>query len=140
MNFAALKTYRTQLEEVLRIEVERLAQRLREAETRCARLEAEAEEKARAYAQGTRSGITAREALDHYDMLEGVARAIRHAKRAAAALREEWERKRQELVDAARERRKVELLDQRDQRRRRRAAAQQEQRLTDEVAARRLPK
>jgi flagellar export protein FliJ len=140
MNIAALKTYRAQLEDVLRIEVERLAQRLREMESRRACLEAEADATARAYAQRTRFSITAREALDQYETLEGLARSIRHAERAAAAVREEWERKRQELWEAARERRKLELLDQRDQRRRRRADAQQEQRVIDEIAARRPPK
>jgi flagellar FliJ protein len=137
MDIAALKTYREQLEEVLRIEVKRLAQRLREVEARRARLEAEANATARAYEQCTRSGVTGREALDRYETLEELTRSIRHAERAAVAVREEWERKRQELVEAARERRKLELLDQREQRRRRRAVAQQEQRLMDEVAARR---
>lgn len=140
MNISALTTYRAQLEDMLRIEVERLAQRLRDAESRRARLEAQANAKARAFAQRTRLGITAGEAVEEYETLEGLARSIRQAERAAAAVRAEWERKRQELLEASRERRKLELLDQRDQRRRRRTAAQQEQRVIDEVAARRLRK
>lgn len=137
MNVATLKAYRAQLEDALRIEVEQLAQRLREVETRRARLESEADTRARAYMRCTRAGVLAREALKEYEAFESLARSIRHAKAREAALREEWERKRQELLEAARERRKLELLEQRNERRRRRALAQQDQRLADEVAGRR---
>lgn len=137
MNVATLIPYRRQLEEALRIEVELLAERFRETEARRVRLESEADAKARAYLECAKSGILAGEALIHYAALEGLARAIRQATEGAAAFRAEWERKRNELVEAARERRKLEVLAERDRRRRRRAAEQQEQRLTDEVAGRR---
>ncbi len=137
MNVATLKAYRAQIEDALRIEMERLAQRLREVEARRARLESEADAAARAYTQRTKSGISAREALREYEALERLARSIRQAKDGAAVLREEWERKRQELLEASRERRKLELLEERIERCRRRAAEQQDQRLADEVAGRR---
>ncbi len=137
MNVATLKAYRAQIEDALRIEVEQLAQQLREVEARRACLESEADAAARAYMQRTKSGMSAREALREYEALEWLARSIRQAKDRAALLREEWERKQQALLAASRERRKLELLEERIKRRRRRAAEQQDQRLADEVASRR---
>ncbi|MEW6246992.1 MAG: flagellar export protein FliJ [Nitrospirota bacterium] len=139
MTITRLKNYCAQQERALRIELEALEQQLQQAEARRVVLESEVGAVAHAYVQSAKSGVTAREAVQQHEALDGLARLIQRAKNRAAALRTEWERKQQEVLEAARERRKLEILEERHERQRRRAVEQQEQRLMDEVAGRRRP-
>ena len=81
--------------------------------------------------------MTPEEAAQRYESIEGLTEQVRRMDSAVARAREECERKRAEVVEAARETQKLELLWERHITRTRRAQERREQQTLDESAARR---
>lgn len=137
MNLTVLRTYRTQLEDMLRTELAQLTQALHETEAKRSQLEAEADAKACAYLQKSQAGMTPGEAEDHYAALDSLAALCARMRQHEVELRLAWEQKQADVLDAARERKKLDILDNRQQQKRRLQQERQAQRLLDEVAGRR---
>ncbi|WP_447977071.1 flagellar export protein FliJ [Candidatus Nitrospira bockiana] len=134
VNLAALRSYRRQLEDVLRTEVARLEAAVKEAAEQRRRLEDQADTAARRHEESMAAGLSP---VDMHTSYEAVAAALGAAQRAEARINgvlAEWEAKRTDLIEAARERRKIELLEERQGRTRRLLANRAEQHALDEAA------
>ena len=138
MKMTALRNYREQVEETLRMELadrERMAQVALEG---LRRLEAEADGDAVRYLTDAKAGLTADEVVGRYAELDALASAIRrtHEVVEEACLRRD--QKLGEVLEASREKKKVEILDDRDALRVQRDLDRREHRAVDEVAGRRF--
>ena len=138
MNLEALRNYRRQIEESLRAELALLQRNLDLAVGERHRLEALAEEGATEYLSAAEAGVRSAEASQRYEALDGLAAKIRSVDEQFARAQQECDVKRGEVVDAARETKKLELLWQRKLRKERREQVRREQRAVDESAARRF--
>lgn len=137
MNLALLRTHREREEGQLQAELAQVAQALQETETARLRLEAEAEGKARAYLEVSRIGMTIGDATAYYAAMDSLATLIARTSRQEARLREKWHQKQTELLEAARERKKLDILVDRQRQKRLLQQERQAQRLSDETAGRR---
>lgn len=113
MNLTALRHYRRQLEDVLRAELSVLERTLEASVAHTSDLEESADRAADLFQAALCQGLSCDEMIDRTRDLEGQTTAIRRALAMMAAARERWERKRAEVMDAARERKTLELLEQR---------------------------
>lgn len=138
MKMTALRNYREQVEEALRIELADAERMVQVALEGLRRLEAEAAGDAARYLADARAGLTAGEVVERYAELDAVASAIRrtHEVVTEACLRRD--QKLGEVLEASREKKKVEILDDRDALRVQRDLDRREQRAIDEVAGRRF--
>ncbi len=137
MNLTVLRTYRAQLEDRLQAELAQLTESLHETETRRVQLEAEADAKAQAYLRKSQAGMTPGEAEDHYAAMDVLAGLIAQARQQEAHIQAVRKQKQADVLDAARERKKLDILADRQQQERRLRQERQVQRLLDEVAGRR---
>jgi len=136
MNVTVLRTYRAQLEQALRAELAELQRALDAAEAERRRLDVSAEEDARRYLEAARAGLPAAEAAGRYELMEGLAEAVLRAQALVSAAHERWRTKMAEVLEAARERKKMESLQRRRAAADRRSVAAAAQRETDEAASR----
>lgn len=138
MNVSALKQYRATQEEVLRAELAQLQRAVDEAKERMRRLEATALENVQAYLARAKEGLTADEAVLWNDLMARMADSVSRASDAVVQAQQQFEAKRLEAMDAARETRKIEVLEQREAERERHLDEVRTQRQVDEVAGRRF--
>lgn len=135
MNLTVLKNYRSRLEEGLRLELAALDQRLQTAEEALVRVQAAADEGARAYLTDAETGLTADEVAGRYDAWEALADAIRRAQAVVEEARRLRNEKMREVLEMSRDKKQVALLEEREIRRLRREEDRREQRAMDEAAA-----
>ncbi|MDE3118067.1 MAG: flagellar export protein FliJ [Nitrospirota bacterium] len=135
MNLTVLKNYRSRLEEGLRLELAALDQRLQTAEEALVRVQAAADDGARAYLTDAETGLTAVEVAGRYDAWEALADAIRRAQAVVEEARRLRNEKMREVLEMSRDKKQVALLEAREIRRLRREEDRREQRAMDEAAA-----
>jgi len=135
MNVAALKNYRAQLEEGLRLELANLERKLQAAEEGLARVQAAADAGARSYLDDAVAGLTADEVVNRFEAWEGLAAAIRNAQDVVAEAHRLRDEKVRDVLEMSREKKQLELLEERETQRRRREDERRDQRTTDEAAA-----
>lgn len=138
MKLAVLRSYREQVEEVLRVELAAMERRLSAALEDLRRLETEAGGDAKRYLADARAGLTADEVVERYAELDALADAIRRAHKAVEKARSQRDQKMGEVLEASREKKKLELLERRHDLRAQQESDRREQRATDEVAGRRF--
>jgi flagellar export protein FliJ len=137
MNLAMLRTYRTQVEEALQMELAELQNLLQAEQAARGRLEEAAEAGAAEYLDSIRHGMTVDDAMTRQTKLDALVYALRRAEAAATEAERRCEQKMMELLDAARERKKVEILEERQAQVQRRMTKRREQAVMDEAAGRR---
>ncbi|MDE3017934.1 MAG: flagellar export protein FliJ [Nitrospirota bacterium] len=135
MNLTVLKNYRSRLEEGLRLELAALDQRLQTAEEALVRVQAAADDGARAYLTDAETGLTADEVAGRYDAWAALADAIRRAQAVVEEARRLRNEKMREVLEMSRDKKQVALLEAREIRRLRREEDRREQRAMDEAAA-----
>lgn len=138
MKMTALRNYREQVEEALRIELADAERMVQVALEGLRRLEAEAAGDAARYLTDARAGLTAGEVVERYAELDAVASAIRRTHEVITEACVRRDQKLGEVLEASREKKKVKILDDRDALRVQRDLDRLEQRAIDEVAGRRF--
>lgn len=136
MNLAVLRSYRIQLEDLLRAEVQALARDLQAASRHWADVEAAGDRQLTEYFSAIREGLSAADAHDWYAAMDALAVDIQQARDTHVALQRQWSAKQGELLEAVQERKKLDLLEQRWLRAKRYRQDQRDQRLLDEVGQR----
>ncbi|MGH7257650.1 MAG: flagellar export protein FliJ [Nitrospiraceae bacterium] len=136
MNLSVLVSYRTQLEEIHRLEFAAAGRNLHEAADRWSALEDELKAKQASYAEAGRTGLTIDETYQWYAEIEAAAHALECAAEQQAVLQEEWTQKQTTVLEAMQERKKLDILLRRRREGQQRLEIQYDQRLTDDTAMR----
>jgi flagellar export protein FliJ len=134
MNVTALRHYRRQLEDILRAELFVLERTFEASVARQSDLQESADRAADFFQSALCQGLSCDEMIDRTRDLEGLAVTAQHAVAMVADARERWERKRAEVMEAARERKTLELLEQRRMHQRMVRLRRLEQQALDEAA------
>lgn len=134
MNLSALRHYRRQLEDMLRVEVSVLERALEAEAVYCRDLQQSADRAANGYQEAFRHGLTPSQLFERSLEVEGLNHTIQQAALSFEAARQRWEQKRSEVIEAARERKTLDLLDQRRMRLRLTRQKRLEQQALDEAA------
>lgn len=134
MNLSALKQYRRQLEDILRVEVSVLERALEDSVLHRREIQQTADRATECFQQAIHQGLTPSNFFERSLEMEGHDDALRHASLAVDAARQRWEQKRSEAIEAARERKTLDLLDQRRMRARTIRLRRLEQQALDEAA------
>ncbi len=137
VNLRGLRNYQAQIEDALRAELAALQRSLDGALAEQARLETFLDEDTRRYLAEAEAGIEPEQASRRYEGFAGLAAEVRSAQDAVTQAQIECDRKRAEILEAARETQKLDLLLERQTRRERRARLRREQQMLDESAAQR---
>jgi flagellar export protein FliJ len=138
MKLGALRSYREQVEETLRVELAAVEQALSSALEHLRRLEADTEGNAELYLTDVQTGLMADEVTWRYADLGALTLAVRKAQEAVEEACRRRDQKLGEVLEASREKKKLELLERRDNLRAQRELDRREQRASDEVAGRRF--
>jgi flagellar export protein FliJ len=139
MNLTVLRTYALQLEEVAKLELAELSQTLRQTAERMTTMDSQAREDADRYLLQVRAGTTVDQAYAQLDAMDQAIVARKELERAHAAQQLQWSNKRDALLEAMQNRKKLDLLGARAIHKQRRHQEQQDQQLLDERAWRRGP-
>ena len=137
MNVAVLRTYRGQIEDMLRAELVVVRNALASAREELARRLAQVDDRTVRFLERARAGVTAEEFGEEQAELDGTVESVRRAESHEADLARQWERKLAEVLRATQERRKLDILEARARDDRRRLSEEREQRSLDDYAARR---
>ncbi len=138
MKLEALRNYRGQVEDILRLELADLERYLQAAEESLRRLEIEADGDAKRYLTDTHAGLTADEVVERYAELDALTSAIRRARDVVEEARVRRDRKMGEVLEASREKKKLEILGRREALRSQRELDRKTQQAVDETAGRRF--
>jgi len=134
MNVTALRHYRRQLEDILRAELFVLERTLEASVARQSDLQESADRAADLFQSALCQGLPRDEMIDRTRDLEVLTVAVRQALTMVANARAQWEQKRAEVMEAARDRKTLELLEQRRMHQRMARSRRQEQQALDEAA------
>jgi flagellar export protein FliJ len=134
MNLSALRHYRRQLEDILRVEVSVLERLLEASVVQCREHQRSADLAGEHYQRALCQGLTPNELFERSLEIEGLGDAVQHALSSVEAARRRWEEKRSEAIEAARERKTLDLLEQRRMRLRTVRLRRLEQQALDEAA------
>lgn len=136
MNLSVLVSYRTQVEEIHRLEFAAAGRKLQQAADRCSALEDALTAKQARYAEAGRTGLTIDETYQWYAEIEAAAHACECAAEQHDSLRKEWTQKQTTVLEAMQERKKLDILLRRRRENQQRLELQYDQRLTDDTAMR----
>ncbi|WHZ21679.1 MAG: hypothetical protein OJF47_000791 [Nitrospira sp.] len=139
MKIAALRAYALQIEEVAGLETAACAKALQDIVGRMAMLDSQVGADADRYLSQVWQGTTVDQASAHLDAMDRAIVARKELEQVQAILRQQWEAKRDELLEAIRYRKKLDLLATRAAQEQRRRRDRQDQQLLDERAWRRSP-
>ena len=110
MKLDAVRRYRAQMEDVLRMEFLRARQNLQDAETTCHVLDAQMRVTAERYFAKTSAGMALEEFLEWQVTFDAEAAMLTQARQVEGRLRDEWNQKQNDLRDAMRECRTLDRL------------------------------
>lgn len=110
MKLDAVRRYRAQVEDVLRMDLLRARQNLQDAEAVCQALGAQTQVTVERYFAKVSAGMPVEEFLEWQATCDAEAALLTQARQAEARLRDEWNRKQQDLRDAMQERRTLDRL------------------------------
>lgn len=136
MKLDVLRRYRTQLEEVVRMDLFRLRQELQDIEARACLLDAQMNMTTEAYLAQAGGGVALDEFLVWQSKLAAETSKLAAAKQLEGQLREAWSQKQDELRDAMQHRRKLDRLADRIRQRRHLVQHRIDQMEMDEAARR----
>lgn len=139
MNLTVLRAHALQREDATRMELAEAARELQEWNDRIARLEARAGCDADTYLEQARRGGTAEELFAHLDAMNQALETRKRMEERQTSLQSQWATKRDAVLEAMRDRKKLDLLVSRAQQEQRRRQERQDQALLDERAWRRNP-
>jgi|SoiMetStandDraft_5_1073268.scaffolds.fasta_scaffold351192_1 flagellar export protein FliJ len=134
MNLSALRHYRRQLEDILRVEVSVLERALEASVVQCRERQQSADLAGEHYQRALCQGLTPNELFERSLEIEGLGDAVQQALASVDVARRRWEEKRSEAIEAARERKTLDLLEQRRMRLRMVRFRRLEQQALDEAA------
>jgi flagellar export protein FliJ len=137
MNLTSLRNYRVQLEGMLRAELAELERVLQAVLDKHRRWQTTADDDMTRFMIEARRGLSAKETATRYMDWQALGEKIQRAEAIVTDAREQRDRKRAEVLGAARERKKLDLLITRRMQRRRGEEQRREQRALDEAASRR---
>ena len=138
MNLSVIRTYRTQIEEALRLELAELQRSLHVEQQIQQVLLTEVEAGTAEFLKMAHAGMTVDEARAQQGKLDGLAQAIRKARETIAMAQRRYEQKLTEVVEASRERKKLEILEERDAVRKTKLEQRREQSALDQAASARF--
>lgn len=136
MKLDAVRRYRAQVEDLLRMDLLHARQNLQDAESACQALDAQARMTAERYVAKASSGIALEEFLEWQVTCDAEADLCTQAYQAESRCREEWHQKQQELQVAMQERRTLDRLAERLRKQQRVSQYRAEQLQMDESARR----
>ncbi len=136
MKLDAVRRYRAQVEDLLRMDLLHARQNLQDAEAACQALDAQARGTAERYMAKASSGIVLEEFLEWQVTCDAEAVLLTQAWQAECRCREEWHQKQQELQLAMQERRTLDRLAERLRQQQRVIQYRAEQSQMDESARR----
>jgi flagellar export protein FliJ len=134
MNLTGLRHYRRQLEDMLRADLYVLERALEAAAAHSQGAQNSVNLAAERWQAALKQGVLRDEIVDRARDIENLTAAAGHAAAQAADARERWERKRADVIEAARERKTLELLEQRRLQQRMTRLRRLEQHALDEAA------
>lgn len=137
MKLDVLRRYRAQLEEVVRMDLFRLRQKLQDAEARTHLLDEQMKRTAEASLVKNGGGVGLEEFLVRQSMLTAEASNLSVAMQMEGRLRKAWNLKQEELREAMQDRRTLDRLAERARQQHRVVQGRVEQREMDEAARRR---
>lgn len=137
MNLPVLRRYYHQVEEAHRAELAVLQRELHDAREARLELDRTLEDYVRRFLDDVRDGLAAGEAAARHAGLDHLAVEMHRADERLGALGDRVEQKREEVLTARRETKKLDLLWERQRRRARQREERRDQQAIDEVAARR---
>jgi flagellar export protein FliJ len=110
MKLDAVRRYRAQVEEALRMDLLRARQDLQDAETLCQALDARIRETVERYAAKASAGMAPDEFFEWQATCDAEAAMLAQAQQVEGRCRDEWHQKQNELRDAMQERRTLDRL------------------------------
>ena len=136
MKLNAVRRYRAQVEDLLRMDLLRARQNLQDAEAACLTLDAQARLTAERYMAKASTGIALEEFLEWQVTCDAEAAMLTQALQAEGRCRDEWNQKQHDLRDAMQERRTLDRLAERLRQQQRVVQYRAEQIQMDESARR----
>ena len=110
MKLDAVRRYRAQVEDVLRMDLLRARQSLQDAETTCHALDVQTRVTAERYFAKASAGMALEEFLEWQATCDAEAALLAQARQVESRLRDEWTQKQNDLRDAMQERRTLDRL------------------------------
>jgi flagellar export protein FliJ len=110
MKLDAVRRYRAQVEDVLRMDLLRVRQNLQNAETTCHALDAQTRVTAERYFAKAGAGMALEEFIEWQATFDAEASLLAQARQVEGRLRDEWNQKQNDLRDAMQERRTLDRL------------------------------
>jgi len=110
MKLDAVRRYRAQVEDVLRMDFLLACQSLEDAEMTCQTLEAQMQATAERYMANASVGMALEEFIERQAACDAEAVSLAQARQVEARLREEWNQKQHDLREAMQERRTLDRL------------------------------
>jgi len=138
MNLSAIRTYRAQIEETLRVELVELQRAVHVEQQTQQLLLAEVEVGTAEFLKMAHAGMTVDEARAQQAKLDALSQSIRKARETIAAAQRRCDQKLAEVVEASRERKKLEILEQREAVRETKREQRREQTALDQAASTRF--
>jgi len=139
MKLDAIRRYRAQVEDVLRMDLLRARQNLQDAETACHALDAQMRETVERYCVKASAGMALEEFFEWQATYDAEAAMHTQARLVEERFRNEWHQKQNDLRDAMQERRTLDRLAERVRLQQRVAQHRVEQMQMDEAARRTSP-
>lgn len=136
MKLDAVRRYRAQVEDVMRMELLLARQKLQDAEATCQVLGVQAQATVERYLVEVRAGMPVEECFEWQATCDAEDALLTHARQVEGRLRDEWHRRQQDLRDAMQERRTVDRLAERQRQQQRVMQYRAEQMQMDESARR----
>jgi flagellar export protein FliJ len=136
MKLDAVRRYRAQVEEVLRMDLLRARQDLQDAETTCHALDAQMRETVEHYCAKASTGMAPEEFFEWQATCDAEAAMLAQAQQLEGRCRDEWHQKQSDLRDAMQERRTLDRLAERVRLQQRVLQHRVEQMQMDEAARR----
>lgn len=116
MKLDAVRRYRAQVEDVARMDLLVARQLLQDADITCQALEAQMQATSEGYVARAGVGMVLEEFIELQAACDAQAASLAQARQVEARLREEWNRKQQDLRDAMQDRRTLDRLAERQRR------------------------
>lgn len=136
MKLDAVRRYRAQVEEVLRMDLLRARQSLQDAETTCHALNAQMRMTVEHYCAKASAGMAPEEFFEWQSACDAAAAMLTKAQQLEGRCRDEWHQKQNDLRDAIQERRTLDRLAERVRLQQRALQHRVEQMQMDEAARR----
>ena len=136
MKFDAIRRYRAQVEDVLRMDLLQARQNLQEVENLCLALEAQTQESSAQYSSKVSAGMALEEFVEWQTTFDAEAALLTQARQTEGRLRGVWTQKQQDLREAMQERRTLDRLAERVRLQEQAARDRVEQMQMDEAARR----